>query len=229
MDGQEDLEDVIVCKKPMIVAPAVKVTTASVKHDTLPVGTPILSSGAGPSAAPSSRSVATPPPNPASASSIKSSPLSEPNTFDLDLSILEEQLLYKSHGSNTPDDPAIMAPPVDCDDEPPVQPVHVIPNGVAPPAQVTAASPTVVTNYQRYRANRPKVTYTRTNKNFKRKADEDETMDGIESHNPKQARTSSVSPGAERSGSAGEESPTVEELMRLGAAAEFGLRRRAGS
>lgn len=245
-DEQEELEEVIVCKKPTIVTPAIKTAAAAVaKHDTLPIGAPALTSvalaAAGLATAPRSHGTVTPPLRTVSTSSIKSSPLSEPNTFDLDLSILDEQLLYKSRSSDTPDDPAIMAPPVDYDDEPPAQlPVRATPNGVAPavPATTVAVSNSVtaaISNYPKpaYRVNRPKVTYTRTNKNFKRKADEDESMDGIEIHNNKQARTgTSVSPGAERRsvGSVGgEDSPTVEELMRLGAAAEFGLRRRAGS
>lgn len=229
------------CKKPAIVTSAAKATTArAVRHDTLPIAS-TDPYAAGPSAAQFAYRVVTPPP-PASASSIKSSPLSEPNTFDLDLSILDDQILYKSRSSNTPDDPTIMGPPVDFDDEPVVQhPVRITHNVTPRTTSTTTNSvhnPTAtaaLNNYPRpaYRINKPKVTYTRTNKNFKRKADDDEIMGGVESHESKQARAGmSMSPGVERnvgSVGGGEDSPTVEELIRLGAAAEFGLRRRAGS
>lgn len=236
-DEHGELEDVIVCKKPAIAMSTTKTTPT--RHRTLPVASTDPYTAV-PSAAWLAYKITTPPPL-ASASSVKSSPLSEPNTFDLDLSILDEQILYTSRSSNTPDDPTIMGPPVDVDDEPTVQlPVRVIHTG---PSRISVAS-TLVPNqtmmatnsYPRpaYRINKPKVTYTRTNKNFKRKADDDENMGGVENHESKLARTGiSMSPGIERSvasiAGGGEDSPTVEELIRLGAAAEFGLRRRAGS
>lgn len=232
-----DLEDVIVCKKPVIVVPTMKTTPT--RHRTLPVASTDPYTAV-PSVAWLAYRAVTPPPL-ASASSVKSSPLSEPNTFDLDLSILDEQILYTSRSSNTPDDPTIMGPPVDVDDEPTVQlPIRVTHTG---PPRVSVTSTLVssqtmmaANSYPRpaYRINKPKVTYTRTNKNFKRKADDDESMGGTENHENKLARTGmSMSPSAERSAGSvaggGEASPTVEELIRLGAAAEFGLRRRAGS
>lgn len=225
------------CKKPMIATSAIKATAA--RHHTLPVA-PTDPYAAGPSTTWFAYRVATPPP-PTSTSSVKSSPLSEPNTFDLDLSMLDDQILYKSRSSNTPDDPTIMGPPVDIDDEPTIQlPVRVI-TYRAPPATATmnlVPNPMMMAganNYPRasYRVNKPKVTYTRTNKNFKRKADDDESMGVTEDHDIKQARTgTSMSPEVDNGAGSvvgGEDSPTVEELIRLGAAAEFGLRRRAGS
>lgn len=223
------------CKKPSIT-PAIKVTPA--RHHTLPVAT-TDPYAAGSSTTRFAYKVVTPPP-PASTSSVKSSPLSEPNTFDLDLSMLDDQILYKSRSSDTPDDPTIMGPPVDIDDEPTIQPpVRIITYRAPPLSTATNLVPNPMmagtNNYPRpaYRINKPKVTYTRTNKNFKRKADDDEIMGVTENHEIKQAKTStSMSPEVERSAGSvagGEDSPTVEELIRLGAAAEFGLRRRAGS
>lgn len=231
---------------------AVKVTASTVvPHDNRTLSSVIVSSG--PPGTPgnrrNARGIAPHTPPPLAASSTNTSPLTE-NEFDLDLSILDEQLPYKSRASDTPDDPAIMAPPVDCDDEPPVSITvsRVIPNGVVPAVTVSTVPSTTapVNSYPvpAYRVHKPKVTYTRNNKNFKRKADDDDDAEGMSDMNievvHKQARTGmSMSPGVERrtggtsvNGSVGgleEGDISVEELKRLGTAADFGLRRRAGS
>ncbi|KAI5851098.1 hypothetical protein DFP73DRAFT_471345, partial [Morchella snyderi] len=189
---------------------------------------------------------------PAALSSTNTSPLTE-NEFDLDLSVLDDQLLYKSRSrsSNTPDDPTIMAPPADFDDEPVAAPVTPTPTAVS--IEVTSAVPTanvtsttVPAKYPNpaYRVHKPKVTYNRNNKNYKKKADEEEDvlMEGTADINsPKLAKTgSSMSPAAEKKSGSGtsvngssevveDGDISVEELKRLGTAADFGLRRRAGS
>jgi hypothetical protein len=239
-----------VCKKPMMVTSAVKVTaSAIVKNDTPPPATPTLTSVIVASGPPSTPAKSIPP---VAISSTNTSPLTE-NEFDLDLSILDEQLPYKSRSrsSNTPDDPTIMAPPVDFDDEPVAAPVTPTPAAVT--IEVTPAVPTanatsnaVPAKYPNpaYRVHKPKVTYNRNNKNYKKKADEEEDvlMEGTADINsPKVVKTGpSMSPAAEKKPSSGtsvngssevveDGDISVEELKRLGTAADFGLRRRAGS
>lgn len=248
-DEQEELEDVIVCKKPMVVTSAVKVTaSAIIPNDAPSPATPSLTSVIVASGPPSTPAKSIPP---VALSSTNTSPLTE-NEFDLDLSILDEHpYKSRSRSSNTPDDPMIMAPPADFDDEPVAAPVT--PTPAAAPTEVTPAttianvtSSAVPAKYPNpaYRVHKPKVTYNRNNKNYKKKADEDEDvlMEGTaDISSPKVAKTGlSMSPAAEKKASSGtsvngapetveDGDISVEELKRLGTAADFGLRRRAGS
>ncbi|KAG0644892.1 hypothetical protein HOY80DRAFT_1006704 [Tuber brumale] len=212
-------------------------------------------------------------------------PPAEKNSFELDLSILEEPISYKSRVSHTPEDPSIMAPPLDDLEEPskPTEPsspspppttttptaapsTAVIstptaaspspavpetltpPTDPTPPTNGTAAATTTTTpsitsigkkaDYPRltHRAPKPKVTYTKTTKTVKRKEDEDSI-----SPPPPTKFAKSISPGLTsggRSGSGGsgksvspalaEEDLQVEEIKRMAAKEEFGLRIRRG-